>query len=299
VYTFPTEICFHGCNRRAIVRRSHRRDFANAVSALSIDAGGFARSLEQGPDNLLSKRLAFLARDDRKLSDRACGDDLRKLWQYRNRYSRVGFLRVYRSVHLIYRFVGKATSSPWNRLWIEIQLRTSLQHSWATAVETVDAFTSENLKFGAGSDDWKRFFQLVSALHARAEKTAPIPNVPTAYEALAREAKLLERKLGVIHRLEQYAHITQQITRKKRGINFDWYVLQILPDAGRVIVKGFPLDAFDSAKDSLVSLEAKFKGTRNQAVLVATASLNELRRAYPNYFADTKFFIEVLRSLVR
>jgi hypothetical protein len=37
-----------------------------------------------------------------------------------------------------------------------------MQHGWATAVETVDAFTNENLKFGAGSDDWTRFFQLVS-----------------------------------------------------------------------------------------------------------------------------------------
>jgi hypothetical protein len=46
-------------------------------------------------------------------------------------------------------------------------------------------------------------------------------------------------------------------------------------------------------------MEAKFKGTTNQSVLVATASINELRRAYPNYFADTKFFIEVLRHYVR
>src|SRR5450759_3825503 len=44
--------------------------------------------------------------------------------------------------------------------------------------------TYENLKFGAGSDDWKRFFQLVGALHARTEKTAPIPNVPGSYEVL-------------------------------------------------------------------------------------------------------------------
>jgi hypothetical protein len=205
----------------------------------------------------------------------------------------------YRSVHLIYRFMGNGTSSPWNKLWIEIQLRTSLQHAWATAVETVDAFTNENLKFGDGSYDWKRFFQLVSAMHARTEKTAAIPNVPSTYDGLMRETKLLERKLGVINRLQQYAHITQQITRKKRGVNFDWYVLQILPDEGRVIVRGFPLDAFDGAKESLVFLESKFKGTKNQAVLVATASLNELRRAYPNYFADTKFFIEVLSALVR
>jgi hypothetical protein len=60
-------------------------------------------------------------------------------------------------------------------------------------------------------------------------------------------------------------------------------------------VRGYPLQAFDDAKDALVHLETKFKGTRNQAALVATASLHELRRAYPSYFADTKFFIEILR----
>jgi len=114
-----------------------------------------------------------------------------------------------------------------------------------------------------------------------------------------RETRLLERKLGVIHRLQQYAHITQQITRKKRGVNFDWYVLQMMPEAGRVIVKGFSLDAFEEAQKSLFHLESVFKGTKNLAVLVATASLNELRRAYPNYFADTKFFIEVLRHYIR
>jgi hypothetical protein len=205
----------------------------------------------------------------------------------------------YRSVHLIYRFVGNATSSPWDRLWIEIQLRTSMQHAWATAVETVDAFTNENLKFGAGSDDWQRFFQLVGALHARTEKTAPIPNVPATYDGLARETRILEKQLGVINRLEQYAHITQQIARRRRGENFDWYVLQMLPNAGRVIVKGFPLELFEEAQNTLVLLEAKFEGTKNQAVLVATESLKELRRAYPNYFADTKFFIEVLKHYVR
>ena len=66
-----------------------------------------------------------------------------------------------------------------------------------------------------------------------------------------------------------------------------------------MIVKGYPLEAFEQAQSALVMMEAKFKGTTNQAVLVATASLNELRRAYPNYFADTKFFIEVLRHYVR
>lgn len=39
----------------------------------------------------------------------------------------------YRSIHCMYRFRGKATSLPWDRLRIEIQMRTKLQHAWATA----------------------------------------------------------------------------------------------------------------------------------------------------------------------
>ena len=64
----------------------------------------------------------------------------------------------YRSVHVMYLFVGNASTCAWDKLRVEIQLRTKLQHSWATAVETVDTFTDEGLKFGNGSDDWRRFF---------------------------------------------------------------------------------------------------------------------------------------------
>ena len=63
----------------------------------------------------------------------------------------------YRSVHAMYRFVGNRDTEIWNKLRVEVQLRTKLQHSWATAVETVDTFIGENIKFGEGSNDWRRF----------------------------------------------------------------------------------------------------------------------------------------------
>jgi ppGpp synthetase/RelA/SpoT-type nucleotidyltranferase len=46
----------------------------------------------------------------------------------------------YRGIHFMYRFVGNGSSEPWDKLRIEIQLRTKLQHAWSTAVETVDTF---------------------------------------------------------------------------------------------------------------------------------------------------------------
>ena len=42
----------------------------------------------------------------------------------------------YRGIHLIYRYFSDRTET-YNGLQIEIQVRTPLQHSWATAVETV------------------------------------------------------------------------------------------------------------------------------------------------------------------
>ena len=53
----------------------------------------------------------------------------------------------YRSYHLVYSYYSNKRKL-YNGLFIEIQVRTKLQHMWATAVETVDAFTHNPLKIG-------------------------------------------------------------------------------------------------------------------------------------------------------
>lgn len=76
----------------------------------------------------------------------------------------------YRGIHLIYECNSKNNSS-YNGMNVEIQLRTKLQHTWATAVETIDTFTGSELKSNKGKDEWKRFFALMSSLFALEENS--------------------------------------------------------------------------------------------------------------------------------
>ncbi len=72
----------------------------------------------------------------------------------------------YRSIHFQIRYEGYK---------VEIQLRTSFQHSWATCVEVVDniRFYGSGLKHGIDSRDvnnWRRFFVKLSAYSDYIEK---------------------------------------------------------------------------------------------------------------------------------
>lgn len=64
----------------------------------------------------------------------------------------------YRSVHLVGRFPGEDSEK---RL-IEVQARSAIQHSWATAVEITDLFTEQSIKTSQGKSRWRDFFKYAS-----------------------------------------------------------------------------------------------------------------------------------------
>jgi len=69
----------------------------------------------------------------------------------------------YRSHHLIFAFVPRsAAEGGYEGRLIEMQIRSRLQHSWATAVEAVGLYRGENLKAGLRNTDWLRLFELMS-----------------------------------------------------------------------------------------------------------------------------------------
>jgi len=52
--------------------------------------------------------------------------------------------------HMVFRFRGAGDDVYFRRRRVEVQLRSQVQHSWATAVEAVGMFRREDLKGGNG-----------------------------------------------------------------------------------------------------------------------------------------------------
>jgi RelA/SpoT family protein len=205
----------------------------------------------------------------------------------------------YRSVHLIYKY---RSPSPRHKIWhglrIEIQLRTKLQHAWATAVETVDAFTGQGLKTSGGSGtekvDWGRLFALMGSYIACKEKKPMVPGTPTNRNELIKELRQLSEQLQAEVKLRGWSYGMQ--LADERAKPDDKMFLLTLDTAQRTVrVRGF--NDMRKAQDAYLLAEKELKPGQ-QSVLVSVDSLDAIRTAYPNYFADTSFFVEVLEEAV-
>lgn len=78
----------------------------------------------------------------------------------------------YRSHHFVLNFQASGDEAPYQDRRIEIQVRTRLQHVWATAVEAVGLIRAADLKAGEGDPDWLRLFELMASEFADFEGCA-------------------------------------------------------------------------------------------------------------------------------
>ncbi|WP_193753835.1 RelA/SpoT domain-containing protein, partial [Sphingomonas sanguinis] len=94
----------------------------------------------------------------------------------------------YRGIHDVYEYESRsAAADPWKGLLIEIQYRTLLQHSWATAVEVAGLLTHNNPKFEQGAPEFIDFFAISSEILSRKYES-----MPSCFPDLS-DAELLER----------------------------------------------------------------------------------------------------------
>jgi hypothetical protein len=206
----------------------------------------------------------------------------------------------YRSRHLVYRYISDR-SEIYNGLKIEMQIRTPLQHAWATTVETVDAFTKQALKSSRGEPEWKRFFQLMGTEMAFREGTPPVPNTPLDIEELHRE---LRHCAGELQILSSLAGFTDALIVTRRasaeGRKAAYFLLSLDNIKERLSVTGYKHAELDKAAKAYAREEEHIRAQKGtDAVLVSVDSIRNLQRAYPNYFADTRMFARILREAIK
>ena len=198
----------------------------------------------------------------------------------------------YRGAHLVYRFQSENRHKKiYNGLKIELQLRSAYQHAWATAVETVGTFSGQALKSSLGNEEWQKFFALMGSEIALREKTPLVPGTPQARPELRDELKHYAHLLKVQDRLRGYRHALRAISATDQNAKF--YLLQLDPTTGELRISGF-----DNLADASGEYENAEKIVREKegrdAVLVSVESISALQKAYPNYFADTRVFMQLL-----
>jgi hypothetical protein len=210
----------------------------------------------------------------------------------------------YRGIHLIYKYRTKSRRHRvWRGLRIEIQIRSRLQHAWATAVETVDAFTGQGLKVSGGTGtekkDWGRFFALMSSEIACRERCPMVPNTPQTEVDLIRELKSLATQLNVVTTLRSWSFAMKNLS-KAADPEAVLFLLILNTAQYSYSWQAYKRSQIKEAQREYLDVEKKLESVPgSQAVLVSADSMEAVRAAYPNFYADTSAFVNALMKAIR
>lgn len=182
----------------------------------------------------------------------------------------------YRSIHFVYKY--SSNKDEYDGLKLELQIRTKLQHNWATAVETAGIITKTSLKSNQGPDEWLDFFKIVSSLFAIKEKLPVLEE----HKELTMEELMIKcfnycKDLKILTKL-----IAIRITSNKiETDNFigDYYLLNININEKYVNIQIFNKKQFEHATYEYLKLEKTINPNDKAVVLVSASSIRTLKKA--------------------
>ena len=125
-----------------------------------------------------------------------------------------------------------------------------------------------------------------------------VPDTPNAVTDLEREVRTLASDLGVLRQLNAFGAITAGLDNLQ-VVGNPWIVLELHLDARTVTIELFKSKEEEEAVEYYAKKEIESRGGRNRhVVLVSARSVNELRRAYPNFFTDLNDFRKLVEETI-
>jgi ppGpp synthetase/RelA/SpoT-type nucleotidyltranferase len=205
----------------------------------------------------------------------------------------------YRSIHLIYKYSSDKGKKDYNGLLVEVQIRSKLQHLWATAVETVDFFTNQAIKSNEGQKDWTTFFRLVSSAFAQFEDCPIVPGTPGNKEELYLLIREMEKKLQVKTKMRHWTNTIRQFDQLKNKTKVQFFLLELDTIQEKLTISSYSKRNEQKAISDYAEAEKRIYGKKEyDVVLVGADTTQDLKKAYPNYFLDTREFLGYLDRIL-
>ena len=207
----------------------------------------------------------------------------------------------YRSLHLVYRYKN-FQAKEYNGLLLELQIRTKLQHTWATAVETMGTFLGQALKSRLGDKAWIDFFSVVGSAFASIENTELLSkHKGLSQKEIFKNVASMNDELKVLEKIQAYSVAVNEINKRgSSDIGWSYHLIILNSFEKTVQIKPYKRGSIKQATDDYAKIEAeaiKNKG-KIEAVLVSAGPLSALKQAYPNFFLDISDFVTRVEFII-
>lgn len=199
----------------------------------------------------------------------------------------------YRGIHLIYKYQSDRVKD-FNGHRVEVQLRTRVQHAWATAVEIAGIYVRTPLKSSIGPSEWLDYFKYVSSAFSMLEGTNRLHPLLSDSD-LVDTIREIDQRIDAYRKLRNFSAAHKYIAQNKRKSDSHFILILDLKEQ-RTRIESF--GSISVASQRYAELEKAHIGDDYvDVVLVAAESVESVAAAYPNYFADTSEYLKLIDSI--
>lgn len=201
----------------------------------------------------------------------------------------------YRGVHRVYKSYDNIAKHDYKGYSIEVQVRTKLQHLWATTVEVIDVIENETLKTrpDGANKEWKRLLVIMSKFFAVDEDVSTMTLVEEA--DYKRELIELNIKLSMYTKLKSFSGALSVRSIKSASVTSAYTLLCVDEKTGKGTAESF---AKSKEKEALEKYSELEKCETNNVLLIAGSDIKSIEKAYPNYIIDTSEFLRRFSEIV-